>query len=127
MPYAVQGATRIITRQSSGYPGPTQRIATTHRLKLVQLHIRFVSRLVRTSFPEDFLKPREHGRFVQLIAVELESFYELLHGPFRFERQKRQAERDVPPLTRVIGKMEALTKLLDDILGLFFLYVRVSI
>lgn len=64
---------------------------------------------------------------MQLVAVELESFYELLHGPFRLERQKRHAERDVPPLTRVISEMETLTKLLDDILGLFFLYVRVSI
>lgn len=67
---------------------PTQRIATTYRLKLVQLHIRFVSRLVRASLPENFLEPREHGGLVQLVAVELESFYELLHGPFRFERQK---------------------------------------
>jgi hypothetical protein len=67
------------------------------------------------------LELREYYGFVQLVAVELEPFDEPLDGSFRFERQKGHAERDVSPLTRVIGKVEALAELLDDILGLFFL------
>ena len=58
---------------------------------------------------------------MQLVAVELESFDEPLDGSFRFEREKGHAERDIPPLARVISKVEALAELLDDVLGLFFL------
>jgi hypothetical protein len=58
----------------------------THRLELVQLRIRLISRFVCASFPKDFLELCEHDRFVQLVAVELESFDELLYRPFRFER-----------------------------------------
>lgn len=60
---------------------------------------------------------------MQLVAVKLKALNELLDRPFRLEGKKRHAKRDVPPLTGVFGKVEALAELLDDILSLFLLCV----
>jgi hypothetical protein len=75
----------------------------------------------RTYLGEDFLKARVHAFFVQLVAVERQALDELLHRAFRLEWKQRQAECDVAPLPRVLGEAEALAKLLDDALCLFFL------
>lgn len=58
---------------------------------------------------------------MELVTVELETLDELLHRPFRLERQQRQAVRDIPPLSRLFRESEPLAELLDDILCLFLL------
>lgn len=58
---------------------------------------------------------------MQLVAVELESLDKLLHGPFRLEGEKREAECNVSPLAGVVDEEEALAELLDDVLRLLLL------
>ena len=60
--------------------------------------------------------------FVQLVAVEGQALDELLHRALGLEWQKRQTERNVAPLARVLAEPEALTELLDDTFRLLFLF-----
>ena len=61
------------------------------------------------------------GLFVELVAVELKPFDELLDGAVGLEREQRQAVSDVAPLSRIFGDPESLTQFLDDVLRLLFL------
>lgn len=108
----------------SNAPPPTRNNnnkGSTHRLKLVQLRIRFVRRLVRPRFRQNLCKVFKHGLLVQLVAVVLEPLDQLLHGALRLEWEEREAEADIPPLTGVVGESETLAELLDDVFSLFFL------
>jgi hypothetical protein len=58
---------------------------------------------------------------MKFVTVELQPFDQFLHGSFGFERQKRQAEGNVSPLSRIFGKAESLAKLVNYVLRLFFL------
>ena len=50
---------------------------------------------------------------------------EPLHTPLTLERQQRQTEREIPPLTRVFGEPEPLAQLFDNRLGLLVLLMSI--
>ena len=68
-------------------------------------------------------EPREDDLFVQFVLVELQTINELLNRPLRFERQERETECDVSPLTRFFREPETLAEFLDDVLRLLFLHM----
>lgn len=70
---------------------------------------------------EDLSEPIIYKLFMKFVAVELQAFYQFLHRPFGFKREKGQAEGNVSPLARILGKTEPLAKLVNYILCLFFL------
>ena len=74
-----------------------------------------------THFREDLLEARVHDLFVELVAVELQALDQPLHGLLRLEGEEAEAERDVPPLPRVVREPEALAELLHDVLRLLLL------
>ena len=100
-----------------------QNARTTHRLKLVQLGIRLVRRLVRPRLAQNLCKIPKHGLLVQLVPVVLQALDELLDRALRLEREQRQAKGNVPPLARVLRESETLAEPFDDVFGLFFLRV----
>jgi hypothetical protein len=74
-----------------------------------------------TNLVQDLREPLKHRFLVQLVAIKLQPLNQLLHRPFRLEGQQRETERNVPPLARLLRKMEPLAQLLDNALRLFFL------
>jgi len=83
-------------------------------------------KLKNPNLGENLSKPFKHNRFMQLVTIKLQSFNELLDGPFRFEGEERKAVGDISPLPGLFCKSESLAELLDDALHLTFLLATVS-
>jgi len=71
-----------------------------------------------THLGEDLAKALVDRLLVELVLVEGDTLDKLLDGRVAVEGEERQAEGNVAPLARLVGRLEALAQLLHDRLGL---------
>ena len=81
----------VIFQNLIGYPGQkvssNERMYPTYGLKLVELGVGLIGRLVRPCFGKNLLEAHEYLFLMKLVAVELEAIDELLDGSFGLEGQ----------------------------------------